>query len=290
MKSSESKFFKSDEALQAYSAIKPSILKSVSAVDHLRFIDAESFLVEARKTLVEYRKTCDDEISGLLDDLWVLDQYVDAFSSYNRMWNDIIDQKYSSSWNELQNVLDRLRWIKKFSNITVCALELQMLGLESLYPYQIFFSAGWIVDYFVCAICGNDYGSDECSHIVGELYKGKFASISPNKIIEMDHVSAVEHPADKRCVVQYPDQSNHFRNVDNLASFIRSNEQAISNFSSVNAIKIDVKNPKYRMLRRNDLCFCESGIKFKKCCISKKIVAGKFFQFVFEGKSGAVVS
>jgi hypothetical protein len=232
----------------------------------------------------------DSKVPGLLDDLWVIEEYVTVFGSYQRLWADLTNQKYSSSWNELQNVLSGLRWIKKFSGIDIGALERQLVGLESIYPYRIFFSAGMVVDYFICSICGNDSNSDDCLHIAGELYDGVMAVASANRIIDIDHLSVVKYPDDKRCVVQYPDKSDHFRNVDNLVSFIRSKEKRVSEFSGVNSIDIKVSNKDYKKLERNEKCFCGSGKKFKKCCISKNVVDGKYFQFIFDGELFGIVA
>ena len=76
-------------------------------------------------------------------------------------------------------------------------------------------------------------------------------------------------PDDKRCVIQYDDQSEHFKLLRLLADLLDSKECRPSDFSHLRHSTKTVDNPVYRHLGRNERCFCDSGKKFKKCCISR---------------------
>ncbi|MDD3381663.1 MAG: hypothetical protein PHD68_10735, partial [Rugosibacter sp.] len=50
-----------------------------------------------------------------------------------------------------------------------------------------------------CSICGGDY--DDCDHLIGRPYMGRFCYIIARDI-SLDHVAIVKEPADKRCRVE----------------------------------------------------------------------------------------
>lgn len=76
---------------------------------------------------------------------------------------------------------------------------------QLLFPKPIFVSAGFIVGFQECSICGKEYG--ECDHIAGKPYLGKFCAIIARKL-SGNHVAIVPNPADKGCrVIQAPVES-----------------------------------------------------------------------------------
>src|SRR5207248_465217 len=113
-------------------------------------------IASARATTIDGRS---------LNDLYVLDRYVDFLEAYSLLWEKILDQHFGDSWSVLQDCLSLLRVIKKFSNIDVTFFEDQLIELEQTYPYNIFFSVGAVVDRFDCSLCGWDIISDECLHM-----------------------------------------------------------------------------------------------------------------------------
>ena len=56
-----------------------------------------------------------------------------------------------------------------------------------------------LVKYEECSICGHEY--EDCEHLKGKPYMGKFCSVIVREVAELDHVAVVDHPADKRCRV-----------------------------------------------------------------------------------------
>jgi hypothetical protein len=170
--------------------------------------------------------------------------------------------------------LDLLRVIKRFSQIDIGFFETQLTELERAYPYAVFASVGMLVERFDCSICGLDIDSDDCCHLRGHLYRGVMAYGIARNIVG-DHVSLVTEPEDKRCVVRYDDQSDHFKLVGLLATLIASKKWRLSDFSHLEHSNKILPNPNYQYLGRNDLCFCGSGKKFKKCCIAQAHVEQK---------------
>ncbi len=66
------------------------------------------------------------------------------------------------------------------------------------FPPQTFMSPGFLVKSYRCSICKKDY--EECEHIASRPYMGEFCSIIVEDV-EIDHVSIVDDPADRRARV-----------------------------------------------------------------------------------------
>lgn len=69
---------------------------------------------------------------------------------------------------------------------------------ETLFPPQVFMSAGFVSDGLNCSICGEPYS--KCEHLRGKPYMGEFCEVV-HRNPRADHVSIVKTPADRRCRV-----------------------------------------------------------------------------------------
>lgn len=211
--------------------------------------------------------------------------YIQFLILYASIWKKLAEQRYGNSWQSLQNAINQYRIVKKFSceneeSRLLSFFENQLISLEKLYPYNVFFSIGAVVDYYECSICDLDIDSDKCPHFKGELYGGVMAVAIAKNIRELDHVSMVKHPADKRCVVQYDDDGEQFRLIRYLAKLLREKKLLPFDFGKLRFSKKIIPNPDYVKLDRNQKCFCGSGKKFKYCCIDKKTVNGGHVEIV----------
>lgn len=204
----------------------------------------------------------------VLNDIFVLETYVRFFIAYGDLWSKISKGLYSESWRRLQDANDLLRLIRKWSGITLAPFDKQLSALETLYPYKIFSSIGFVVERFECSICGNDIDSFECLHRKNELYRGVRAIAIARNIQNIDHIAIVENPVDKRCVFTIPDDAPGFSGVEFLAHELNRKNLAVSNFGDVQWGKKQVANSEFEKLGRNDQCHCKSGKKFKRCCIN----------------------
>ncbi len=128
------------------------------------------------------------------------------------MWIELKNNKPDKAWDLLieaqeaaQGAMRAHSSFEHLSNYTK-----RLFALEHLvFPPQVFNSAGFIVDRQECSICKSDY--DECLHLVGKAYMGSFCSIIL-KEVEIDHVSIVESPADKRCRITHFEEGGKRRN------------------------------------------------------------------------------
>lgn len=268
-----SKSLSTNEARVVFESMKVIARKAMLALNERCLSECYRTVDEMREVIVVAKRT-ERAPEELLNDFYVLDKYTNFLSAYADLWNSILNQKFSSSWDSLQDALDLLRLVKRFSQIDIEFFETQLIELEKIYPYNVFFSIGATVERFDCSICGVDIDTEECPHMRGHLYGGVMVHAIVQKIVEMDHVSIVLHPEDKRCVVRYDDTGEQFKLVRYLSELITSGKLQILNFGLLKFSKRRQPNPEYRKIGRNEPCFCGSGKKFKNCCVSMEYVEG----------------
>ncbi|MEN6385642.1 MAG: SEC-C metal-binding domain-containing protein [Phycisphaerales bacterium] len=227
------------------------------------------------------------------NDCFIFKEYANLLSSYAQYWSQICSNKYEQSWDTLQDILDSLRNIKKFTlfdkTILFKFLEKQALGLEKLYPYRFFASTEIVVSQIECSICGKNINSNECNHIKGELYRGKMAYGIVKEIKDCLAIALVENPADKRCKMQSLDgKPFKFPCVEYLTKLIltqKINPLYISHAEET-IHRIPIKDSK---IGRNEICPCGSGKKLKKCCINKEFAQKNHIEIILK-KDGILTS
>ena len=237
------------------------------------------------KSKIQNEKINIQQDEDILNDFYIISRFVDFVSAYLDLWRKLLNHEFSSSWDSLQDSLNFLRLIKKFSSINIEFFEDQLLELEKTYPYNIFLSVGATAERIECSLCGQDIDSEDCPHMKGELYGGEMAYGVVKNIVEANHVSFVSNPKDKRCVVKYEDTGEQFKLVRYLSDLINNGRFNILDFCELKFSKKLKLNPEYVKLGRNESCFCGSGKKFKKCCISKEYIEGDHVDIVATPKT-----
>lgn len=237
---------------------------------------------------VEINKlTSNDEL--ILNDIYLLKQISLFHNSLISLWEDIYQEKYSNSWNHLQTCFDLLRNINKFSLNNQKTKELdffekQLLIIEKLYPYNVFMSMGMETSLFECSICKKNIDSFECEHDIGELYYGEIAFGIAKDITDINHISMVENPMDKRCVAQYSDDGHQFKGLQFLNKQLISDQLTPITIYDADETPRKILNDNYIKLERNEKCFCGSDEKFKKCCINKKYTEEQHIELIVKHK------
>lgn len=226
-------------------------------------------LTQLTVRLTEARELYSEASDEVLDDIFVLERYVRMFGEYGLLWHQIANLNFSESWDTLQSIFDLIRIVRRFSTIDVSALEDQLYALEKLYPYNVFFSMGAVVEQFECSICGEDIDSFKCMHRRGELYRGQMALAIVRSILQLDHIAMVKQPVDKRCVISYDNDAPEFNVVRYLANLLSTRSLNVLSFAGAVWGKRIVANDQHREMGRNERCYCDSGEKYKKCCLGK---------------------
>ena len=246
----------------------------LNAVNECEYLECDVPLEQVRTLIDKARKSTKSESESYLADLFVLDRYADFLGEFCATWRQVYEKQFSSSWRSLQDALTLLRLIKRFSGLDIDTFEDQLIHLEKAYPYNVFLSIGATANYCECSICGEDIDSLKCAHMRGELYLGVMAHAIVRKLTNMDHISFVLHPEDKRCVVSYDDNGEQFQLMRYISELLLDSELRALEFERLEFTKKTVPNPEYVEIGRNSLCFCGSGMKFKHCCITKAYIEG----------------
>ncbi|MCD9553612.1 hypothetical protein GLP31_14130 [Photobacterium carnosum] len=200
----------------------------------------------------------------------------------SKFWRFVLHGQYYNSWCSLQDALDNLRDVKRFSNYDsalVSFFEVQLKAIESIYPYQFFTSIGIIFEGCNCNICGKDIDSVECLHIQGELYDGEIA-IGIMQNIKIDHNALVKNPENKRSVIAADDNHPDMIVLKDIRQYVLQHELKPLGFKDILKVEFDKKNDDYIELKSNQKCFCGSDVKFKKCCRGKKNIHCKHYEII----------
>ena len=264
--------FKTPQVESIYRLCVPYFKDLFTYLNDLNFSEAALTIEKLDDVLKDSSDAFDNTDERATNDLFLLKTNIKLLDCYKRFWGKIVQQEFSDSWNFLQDGLDLLRILKKFliedAYKRVSFVEHQFKELELLYPYKLFLSVSATYKLAECNLCGKDIDSFECEHQRGELYWGKLAHGIIHTVEQLDHVALVTNPADKRCVVIYSDNAEQFKLVRYLSELLIDGRLKPLDFSGLEFSKRKIKNPDFRRLQRNAPCFCGSGKKFKKCCIS----------------------
>lgn len=243
-------------------------VQKISFEDACRELESVAGIVDEKTAAFS-----DDYPDDVFDDGFVLKHFIKLLKDYVVFWKLLVSGRFSVSWSALQDVQDRLRTIYRSTSEPrhqiLRHIEGQCGELEKLYPYRVFASVGMIIDEAECSICGRPIDSLQCEHLRGELYRGRQAYGIVKHIRQLEEVSMVMNPADKRCTVQLLDTAEGFAGVDHLAKGMRDKILAPLDFDHLELEKIRKPNREITMVGRNDLCPCGSGQKYKRCCIDK---------------------
>ncbi|TXH94803.1 MAG: hypothetical protein E6Q75_11560 [Rheinheimera sp.] len=219
----------------------------------------------------DLKKSFSDE--ARLNEAYLLQKYFCLLKYLSIFWNRVELGHYYDSWWSLQDAIDTLRIIKKFyqpDSKTLNFLESNLTALESLYPYTLFSSLGFIVERYECGICNLNITDERCNHIQGEIYSGEMATSIAVELKKIDHLALVENPKDKRLAINIGDENPHFGIFRELIAIFDKNNYGPLDISNVVKSEFKVLDEKWKDIPRNSVCYCGSGVKYKKCCISNK--------------------
>lgn len=245
-------------------------------VSILKKIDARSYddAIKEAEALITVINSIKDSASEEieLNATYILTIFFKFLISLSVYWRHIESESYHESWCALQDGIDYLRTLKRFypykKNKVVCFFEKQLIKLETLYPYKLFSSPGFIVDRFECSICGNDIDSDLCPHMKGELYFGEIAYAVARNIKDIDHFAIVTNPTNKRLTIGCDDSHAQFNLFKDAVLHFNERKLSPLGFSNVELYEFVRPDPEWVKLPRNSICYCGSGKKYKKCCIN----------------------
>lgn len=221
---------------------------------------------------------------------WCLQQILRAQNLYISALKKIKAGEYYDAWCELEQAALSLRFLKPHWNeglkrYNIGFIDEKIEQLQKLYPYKIFMSPEILELEKKCSICAKLIMlRNPCGHKVGEIYDGEMCSRLITKWRALA-TAFVEDPVQKYSV-PFPVDVETGKRVDNYDySLLRYLGERLSNpFDewSVKWSKERHPHSHYDNIGRNDKCPCESGKKYKKCCLPESGVLRPHCDFIFE--------
>lgn len=257
------------------------------ARDYLRLYHKRSSnlpsLEEIKQCLSELKQEAvniDDQVTAKA--IWCLETVSQIQEYFLSAFSCLKAGDYQEAWNQLAHCESQIRSIDK--HLTEGPQEFGIeharghtRQLQELYLLEWGFSPGLIKKEVHCSICDTRLTlRNGCGHKNGEIYDGELC-VGVVKQAEILHISLVKNPAQKFTVI-FPNGNDDLR----LGPIKLIGQTLNSPWDSWSYHKETRRrhHPLFKDLGRNDRCPCNSGQKYKKCCLGKEEMF-PHFQFSF---------
>lgn len=239
------------------------ILKQLEK-NHFRtfdFVNAQTILSREKKELKEKKD------SGQLKIIWFVQIALQVINLYNDTFDQLRKRKYHEAWNNLERIEININNIK-FNDFDITNywilqyIEIYIEKFQQLYPYKIFGSPEYIHKKIECSICGKTFIPwSDCEHIQGKVYDGEMC-YGIVKDMDVISISLVTKPNQKYSVIfDDVDDPCRYPTLEYLVPKLKS-KYSRWDFKVTNRYE---PYSKYKA-KKEDLCPCHSGEKFKDCC------------------------
>ncbi len=203
--------------------------------------------------------------------LWCYEQALLIQNRYISAFNKMKDGEYYEGWCELEQIELNLNRLERHKSLLKADFHLSLIRIhtsrfQELFPYMVFGSPEIVIKKRVCSTCGQPRGlRSGCGHIVGEIYDGEdcFNIVEQCEFVGL---ALVQNPVQKYSVVFSERDNNNSPAYDLVRYCI---ERVASPFHGWSFIRTTSRHPHslFKETGRNDKCPCESGLKYKKCCM-----------------------
>ncbi|OES45383.1 YecA family protein [Domibacillus iocasae] len=202
-------------------------------------------------------------------EIWCLEQVYQIIQHYLKAFNLLKKKEYLKAWMQLDRADIEFSFLRKHfdysgNKYNLEFLEKNIYQFQRLFPYQYFLSRESVTKKERCSICNQTVSiRKSCGHKVGEIYNGEQCSRIVEEI-ELLGFAIVKNPFDKYTVLMPQDIEYNYFMLENL---LQSINHPYTKWNLEVQKEDDVR---YKKLGRNANCICDSGIKFKKCCLNNE--------------------
>lgn len=241
---------------------------------HLQQFSLEVFYKELQGIKEQFLK---DENQEQAKQLWVYQKIVEIHQSYIAAFNLLKDKSYYKAWCQLERIEIDFHNLKRHFVFNkelfyLWHIERSVKNLQIIFPYRIFASSEILKKKKKCSVCDKEISiRNSCGHVVGEIYNGEMC----HRIVtesEVLGISLVENPGNKYSVMFLSDEKTGNQidqyNYDTI-DYLFDNINSPYEFWDLEVSQREIDKTYYGKVGRNDLCPCNSGKKFKHCCIKK---------------------
>lgn len=207
---------------------------------------------------------------------WSYEQIFKIQSKYLEAFNELVKEQYYNAWVIFEQIELKLKFLSPHFDINnkyfLSYINKYVKKFQSLYPYKLFMSPEIIGHEKKCNICGNKISiRNPCGHIVGEIYNGEMCHriVTSSEIIG---VSFVASPIQKYSVPFATDPKTGKKKDQYNYAFLEYLMKGLKTpFDSWDVEFTNKTHPHsmFKNIGRNDKCPCNSGKKYKICCLPK---------------------
>lgn len=221
--------------------------------------------------------------------VWCLEQVDGAQRHYIDALECCRERRFYAGWCALEQAEISLHHLARHYRDPDDYMGVELLRdripkFQSLFPYRVFFSPGFVIRRAECSICRRRIElRSSCGHERWGLYDGEMCGRILTRV-EFMEVSIVERPVQKYSVA-FPQGLGSYNY--GLVAYALLGLRTIWDDWSVAVQKRrrdvpELSTPEYRSAGRNDPCPCGSGRKLKKCCYARSLEVHDHYQFLFE--------
>lgn len=221
--------------------------------------------------------------------IWCLEQALKAQDEFTDAFKQMKAGAYYDGWCALERAELALHFlsphlVEEDREYGLDFINRHIIQYQSLFPYRHFLSPEILELEKVCTICNKPVAIRcSCGHRVGEIYDGEMCGRIVTKC-EFLGVAVVTEPLQKYSV-PFACDSNTGEKKDfydySLVRYVV--ERLVSPFHDWTISRETRRQPHswFAYTGRNDKCPCESGRKYKKCCLRHEGVLRPHFEFTF---------
>lgn len=250
---------------------------------HLQLFSLEEFDKYLQSIKEEYVKESNQEQAK---SLWIYQTIIKIHKLYINAFNLLKDRSYYQGWCQLERVEITIGGLKRHLSYDkkqyyLWHIEKSVKNLQVIFPYKLFLSAEILKKKKKCSVCDKEISiRNSCGHIAGEIYNGEMCHRIVTKV-DILGVSFVENPGNKVAVI--------FAKDDKIDGRIDQYDYTVIDylFELINApykiwdLEVSQREIAKGDYGRNDLCFCGSGKKIKKCCMERIGEKYLHYEFIF---------
>lgn len=229
---------------------------------------------EAESALAEAMEGLD---AAAADRAWFLNRVAQSYGGYVACFEQMCNGAFYEAWCGLERVEIALMGLFRnpifsVSDFSISDLQARVARWQSLYPYKVFFSPGFLHKKKECSLCHvvvTPWSS--CEHEVGKVYAGRecFRIVTESEFVE---ISLVLDPVQKYSVAlagRDKDGNPCDHHDHSIAQFLV--ERLASPFDNWSADWTEALHPHamFPDATPNGACPCGSGRAYRKCCLER---------------------
>jgi hypothetical protein len=226
----------------------------------------------------------------LAKNIWCLEETLVIQVHYLQAFRHLVAAEFYAAWCELEKTESALANLERHDSDSWPEFRLDFIQAhtarwQSLFPYRRFFSPEFLQSEKLCSICQRPVVPQGfCGHRVGEIYNGEMCHRTVTKLDVMG-ISLVDKPVQKYSVLFLTDEKTGKQRDHYDYALVQYPIRALrAPFDGWDVEHTSRRQPhsRYAAVGRNEPCPCESGKKYKKCCLREAGVLRPHFEFTFD--------